>query len=173
VVLTGAGEKAFVAGADIQEMASMSPAEAQACYEASSALFEKAGAEQMLMVERFNLAACALDAGDLEGAESGFRQTAAIARTLENAHLDPELLSCLAGLRSKQGNPEAGARLLGAAQSALKAAGRVFYPAEEKAAAELEQSLEHTLAEDLPVLIEEGRRLSVPEALVAAGIEVD
>jgi hypothetical protein len=31
----------------------------------------------------------------------------------------------------------------------------------------------HQLAEDFPVLIEEGRRLSVPEALMAAGIEAD
>ena len=140
--------------------------EAVACYKQSSARFEKSGADHMLMVEAFNLAACSLDLGELGSARDGFRRTADLVTELDDDHLLPELLSCLAGLADAEGKAAKAARLTGAAASALDRAGRVLYPAEQKASAELRARLTDTLGAEIDAIIAEGSQLDSEQALI-------
>ena len=123
------------------------PAEAVDLFVESSRLFGEAGADHLLLTEVFNLAACRLDLGHLDAARDGFLETYLLMQQLDNHHLEPELLSCLATWMCDAGAADTAARLVGASQAALRRHDRALYPSEAKAADRTRHRLEQALGQ--------------------------
>ncbi len=107
-------------------------AEAVELFTESSRLFAEAGADHLLLTEVFNLAACRLDLGHLDAARDDFLETHLLMRKLEDHHLEPELLSCLATSMCDAGDADTAARLVGTSQAALRRHDRVLYPPRQR-----------------------------------------
>jgi tetratricopeptide (TPR) repeat protein len=68
--------------------------------------------------------------GDYARAESQFRKSLAMFRQLGNRRGIAECLAGLAGLKARQGEPQWGATMLGAAESLLQVTGGAWWPAD-------------------------------------------
>jgi predicted ATPase len=145
---------------------------AEAYYRRTEALYEQADAQgdQARLVHTFGY--IAQHGGDLEQAQRLFRQSLTQFRELGNHRGIAECLAGLAGLAAERGEHQWAAPLFGAAEEQLKSFGAVWWPADRLEIERTRGRLRSALENDLDMLLEEGRGMSVEAAIsyAATGI---
>ncbi|MBK8024972.1 MAG: tetratricopeptide repeat protein [Chloroflexi bacterium] len=116
-----------------------------------------------------NLGYIAQHEGDLQKAEAQFSESLAMFRMLGNRRGIAECLMALAGLRAIQGQAPLAARLFGAAEAAMEAAGAGWWPADrgeiERTRAAIQSRLDDaTFAAERAI----GEALSTERAIASA-----
>jgi predicted ATPase len=104
--------------------------EAQGYYKESAALLRATGDKGDLARLIHTLGYIASHEGDNTLAEAHFRESLAMFRRLGNKRGIAECIAGLASLKVKQGKPQTGAQMLGAAEALLGASGAAWWPAD-------------------------------------------
>ncbi|MBK8023162.1 MAG: tetratricopeptide repeat protein [Chloroflexi bacterium] len=161
-VLNNLGEVARVEGDD---------ATARRCYEASEALLRSMGDKGDLARLVHNLGYIAQHEGDLQKAEAQFSESLAMFRMLGNRRGIAECLMAFAGLRAVQEQAPLAARLFGAAEATMEAAGAGWWPADrgeiERTRAAIQSRLDDaTFAAERAI----GEALSTERAIASAAV---
>jgi predicted ATPase len=114
-------------------------------YEESEAMLRATGDKGDLARFVHSLGYVAMHKHDHERAEAQFRESLLMFRKLGNKRGIAECIAGFAGLRARQGSPQIGAKMLGAAETLLYANGAAWWPADrvevEKTRAILQSSL--------------------------------
>lgn len=104
--------------------------QARQYYEQSEALLREMGDKGDLARLVHSLGHIAVHDGNLEKAEAKFMESLSMFRKLGNKRGIAECLAGIAGLLGRQGRPDHGATLLGAAEALLGAGGATWWPAD-------------------------------------------
>jgi tetratricopeptide (TPR) repeat protein len=106
---------------------------------------------------------------EYERAESQFRKSLTMFRRLGNRRGMAECMAGLAGLKARQGNPEWGATMLSAAESALKVTGGAWWPADRVEVEANREIIRSALNEEtLASAKQKGQAMSLEQALAFA-----
>jgi tetratricopeptide (TPR) repeat protein len=107
--------------------------------------------------------------GDYERAESQFRRSLAMFRQLGNRRGMAECMAGLAGLKARQGQAEWGAVMLSAAESALKATGGAWWPADRVEVEANQKLIRSAMSEaEWTAAQQKGRAMTLEQALTFA-----
>ena len=110
--------------------------------------------------------------GDYVRAESQFRQSLAMFRRLGNRRGIAECLAGLAGLKARQGAPQWGATLLGAAESLLHSTGGAWWPADRIEVEQNRAVIQTALTdEDFTNAWKKGEAMTIDQAIAFASNE--
>ena len=110
--------------------------------------------------------------GDFARAESQFRKSLTLFRHLGNRRGMAECMAGLAGLKARQGNAEWGAIMLSAAESALKATGGDWWPADRVEVEANHEIIRAVLREpELAKAQKKGKAMTLEQALAFASEE--
>ena len=107
--------------------------------------------------------------GDYDRAESQFRQSLKMFRRLGNRRGMAECMAGLAGLKARQGNAEWGAVMLSVAESALKATGGAWWPADRVEVEANQEFIRSALTEaEWTAAQKRGKAMTLEQALAFA-----
>ena len=99
-------------------------------------------------------------------AEAQFRESLAMFRRLGNKRGIAECIAGLASLRAKQGKPQVGAQMLGAAEALLSATGGAWWPADRLEVEKTRSIVQSELSKDeFTVSWSAGQRMSLEQAI--------
>ena len=99
-------------------------------------------------------------------AEAQFRESLAMFRRLGNKRGIAECIAGLASLRAKQGKPQVGAQMLGAAEALLGATGGAWWPADRLEVEKTRSIVQSELSQDeFTVSWSAGQRMSLEQAI--------
>jgi predicted ATPase len=139
---------------------------AQKYYEEAEALLRDTGDKGDLARFVHSLGYTAQHEGDYARAESQFRKSLRMFRRLGNRRGMAECMAGLAGLRARQGNAHWGAIMLSAAESALKATGGAWWPADRLEVEANQDFLRSALSEaELTAAQKSGQVMTLEQAL--------
>lgn len=142
---------------------------AKAVYQECLAICQQTGDVLRELMIYQNLGMVALWEQDIALAEGMFRQALALCLRIHAVSLLTFNLQCWGGLYAAKNRPEAGARLMGAAQAANRAAGIVLQPADQIEVDRYEDQLRAMLGEAAyGQALREGGMMSMEEAVALA-----
>ena len=137
--------------------------------EASLELFQEAGNDWGIGEAQASLGAINYCTGDLARAAALYAESLDRARALRHPLMVGASLHGLAGVAAESGQPEAGARLLGAAEGIASSLGAPAYPRDQPVRARALAALTAALApERLAAAREAGRALTLEAAIAEA-----
>ncbi|HTP08296.1 MAG TPA: tetratricopeptide repeat protein [Anaerolineae bacterium] len=143
--------------------------QARVYYEESESILRSSGDKGDLARLVHTLGYIAQHAGDYARAKSQFRESLAMFRQLGNRRGMAECMAGLAGLKARQGNAEPGAVMLSAAESALKATGGAWWPADRVEVEANQAIIRSALSEDQLVIAQtKGTAMTLEQALTFA-----
>jgi len=139
---------------------------ARTYYEECEALLSSTGDKGDLARFAHSLGYVAQYEGDYARAETQFRKSLAMFRRLGNRRGIAECLAGLAGLRARQGQPQWGATMLGAAETLLQATGGAWWPADRVEVDRNREIIFSSLDEaELMAAREKGQAMTLEQAL--------
>jgi tetratricopeptide (TPR) repeat protein len=119
-----------------------------------------------------NLGYIAQHEGDYASAESKFRQSLSMFRRVGNRRGIAECLAGLAGLKARQGDPQAGAALLGAGESLLFSTGGAWWPADRVEVERNRELIQSVLrGDEFTNVWERGKTMTIDQAIAFASDE--
>jgi predicted ATPase/Tfp pilus assembly protein PilF len=119
-----------------------------------------------------NLGYIAEHEGDYALAESQFRQSLSMFRRVGNRRGIAECLAGLAGLKARQGDPQAGAALLSAGESLLFSTGGAWWPADRVEVERNRELIQSVLrGDEFTNVWERGKTMTIDQAIAFASDE--
>jgi predicted ATPase len=135
-------------------------------YEESEVLLRRSGDKGDLARLVHTLGYIALYEGDIMRAENQFSEALVMFRQLGNRRGIAECLAGLAGLRARQGQAGWGAKMLGAADTLLRATGGAWWPADRLEVERNQEIMRSALGEDeFAAAWNEGKSMTLEQAI--------